>query len=118
MTDLDPAVSAWYDFEAEMIESAISMIRVYQFKMPDGIGPYHHWQAPWPRDWWEAFWERLESDAFVEQRTLFIRRWREKNLPGGRQSELSRYLESDPRWDRYKPHGQQHLVDYEEGEPA
>lgn len=110
--DPDPAWAAWYDQrEAGKVERAVGLIRVYQFKMPDGIGPWR--RGPWPRDWWAEFWNSLERTT--EEREEFFRLWDERNLPGGRQAELSGYLEMAPSVCRYKRHGQQKLADFEGG---
>jgi len=113
-----PAEAAWYDeHEDDFVESAISMIRVYQYKMPDGIGPYYHWEQPWTQDWWTRFWEMLEREAVVKQRRLFINRWKERNQPGGRQRTLDMLDRHDPERCPYIVAGQQDLDAYADGGP-
>lgn len=109
---LDPARAAWYDREAELVDSAVAMIRVYQYKMPDGIGPLRGYGAPWPQNWWDAFWDRLESEAVLEQREVFCRRWRERHQAGGRQTTLDSVARRDPALCPYIRHGQQELGDF------
>lgn len=106
-----PAEAGWYDREDGYVQSAIEMIRVYQFKMPDGIGPYRDPKAPWPNDWWDAFWESLEREVVVEQRKLFIRRWLERNAPGGRQDTLDAKMRE---WHPYVVLGQTDLANFSE----
>lgn len=106
---LAPAIAAWYaEREDQLVEREISLIRVYQFKMPDGIGPYRG--GPWPSTWWEEFWRSLERVS--ERREEYLRLWRERHQDGGRQTELAGYLEMDPALCPYKRHGQQRLRDF------
>ena len=109
----DPAVQAWYDREDSHVEHAIEMICVYQFKMPDGIGPFR--RGPWPNHWWDEFWRSLEREAVVDQRREFTRRWQERHAPGGRQTRLDEQLGVDPNFSEYILGGQVSLEHFAEG---
>lgn len=112
---LDPARAAWYEErERDLVASEVSLIRVYQYKIPDAVGPYRDYSAPWPNTWWEEFWRSLERH--VEKRRSFERLYRERHQPGGRQADLTGYLEMDPSICPYKPHGQQRLTDFTGGQ--
>lgn len=111
---LDPAVADWFDREDRYIEQEIEMIRVFQVKMPDSIGPLRG--GPWPNTWWEEFWRSLEREAVVDQRREFVRRWRERHQDGGRQATLAEKLDrNEPERHRYFRGGQRDLSDYAEG---
>lgn len=107
-------MQTWYcEREDDIVQKAIDMIRVYQYKMPDGIGPYRHYQAPWPRTWWDVFWTRLEN--VPDRRAVFIRRWLERNQPGGYQTSLSEMFNLDRESHRYFLAGQPPLDTFADG---
>lgn len=116
MIEPAPAVAAWYDREAEYVQRAVDLIRVYQFTMPDGIGPYHDHAAPWPRDWWDEFWSRLEHESVVEHRQVFHRSWIERHAPGGYQQSLGEVFGVDHDRHAYIVAGQRELADYQRGD--
>lgn len=96
---------AWFDQrEDRHVSRAIDMIRVYQYKMPDGIGPLRG--GPWPQDWWTAFWRRL--DHTTEERATFLRTWAERQ-PGGYQKTLTEAFSVDHDRHPYIRRGQQTL---------
>lgn len=109
-----PAMQAWYEErEAEIVQRAIDVIRVYQFKMPDSIGPYRDTAAPWPNTWWEEFWRSLERK--IEERAVFVRYWQECNQEGGYQTSLPEIFSVDHERHGYIMAGQVDLTAYADG---
>lgn len=106
-----PAMQAWYDQrERELVQREMDLIRVYQYMMPDGIGPYRDYQAPWPNTWWEEFWRSLERK--IKERRVFVRYWKERNQPGGYQTSLTEMFAVDHERHGYIMAGQVDLSAY------
>lgn len=108
---IDAAVRDWYERERRHVEREIDLIRVYQFKMPDGIGPLRG--GPWPKTWWEEFWRKMEFHN--EERPVFLRLWRERNAPGGRQQTLDEAFAMSDELNPYVRAGQQRLDSFVDG---
>lgn len=102
-------IQAWLDQRlSSKIDREIDLIRVYQFKMPDGIGPLDG--GPWPQTWWDAFWDGL--DLATDERDEFIRNWVERNADGGYQLSFDECFAVDPESHDYFRAGQQTIESY------